>query len=157
MQLSKLIKEADGIPKYKVVIKYKEEEIELFLTKDELLNGILKFTNPQQTIDYIAKLVKARFKIKKINFREFFVNLKSLNIINEKTNSSFQLNRIQNLGSGDESDYQIIVGHKKGLTGNSLNDITDKTTSDKTRNGILDARLQGAINAFREIVKQDLE
>lgn len=157
MYLKNIFLEAENIPKYKLVINYKDEEIEAFLTRDELLNGFLKFTSPEKTISYLVNFVKTRFKVKNINFKSFFNDLKSLNIINEKTQSSFQLNKIENLTTGDKTDYQLIVGQKKGLEGASLDDITDKLNKDKTKNGILDNRLQNAINAFRTIVQQDAE
>ena len=140
-----------------MVIKYKGEKVDSFFTRDELLNGILKGTNPQQTINYLIKLVKVKFKVNEISYKNFFANLENINIINEKTNTSFQLNRVKNLMSGDKSDHQIMVGQKKGLEGISLIDITDKVNSDKTKNGIIDNRLQAALNAFKEVVKQDTE
>lgn len=155
MEIKSLIQEIEEGPKYKVGIKFKGDDIETYLTKSDLLNGLLKSTNSQDTIQYLISLVKSTFKLAKVDYKDFFNNLNSLNIINEKTNSSFQINKIPNLSSGDKTDFQIIVGKKKGLEGNSLDDITDKANSDNTKNGIVDARLQAAINDFREIVKRD--
>lgn len=158
MKIDKLILEVDeGIPLYKINLAYKGEEVEFFFNRNELLNGLLKSTSSAQTISYLINLVKSRFKENKISFKDFFFNLKSINIINKKTNSSFQINRIADLSNSEKTDYQIVVGFKKELGNNYMVDISDANNTDGTNNSILDVRLQNALNQFKKVVESDKE
>jgi hypothetical protein len=145
----------NGISRYKINIKYKEDKIEFYFSKSELLKNLLVSSSPQQAIKLLTNIIITKFKLPKIDTNKLFQDIISLNIVNEKTQTSLQLNKIENLSSGNNSNFQILVGYKKGLGNNNMADITDTNNSDKTKNMIFDKRLQKAIDSFRTIVEKE--
>ena len=153
MKASKILMEATSDVVYKIIIKYKKDTIEVFLTRQELLNSLLKNNDSKNIILNLSNFIKHRFKLKEINSKTLFYDLNGLQIINEKTQTSFQIIKVDPLDTKD--GFQIIVNFKKGLEDLKTQDITDEKNTDKTDNKILDIRLQEAIVTFKKIVEKE--